>query len=354
MPSSDDDEAPALRLLDSKEFGRMQNPSRPPIGNGTASNIVADSVETVQSIKLQPHLSKRHAIELDEYTMRSGSTCILKIWPLPREDVLTMKLPCEFKSVLQAVKLLLQPGAFDYPRLLKQSVLDGGALGARTSWNQDQPAGPDWLERKVQRTERWSTNGPRSGIPCIVPVFCTAEIRLDVSVGTSSVADECGTTKTTSRPLQVLNEFIIKCFEPDYMDVNDPTSPSITIVASTDPSQIASDAIRRPLHEVPANPFKDIGADLDSINQFVKNNFPGHGLAFNHFIVLDELSFSSLPRTCIVADNTGSIYASDGLCLVRSLVEWSPFEEVLALQVGEVTIDDHVWGATSCSLGTDL
>ena len=123
----------------------------------------------------------------------------------------------------------------------------------------------------------------------------------------------------------------------------------MAIATGTDPSRIASNPLRGPLREPFANPFK--GASLDSINSFVKNNFPGHGLDFNHFIVLDEFTLSSDPRTCIIADNTGSEVAIDGLSLVRTQVDANPFQIVLSMQVGESPIEDLLWTATHRSDG---
>ena len=161
----------------------MQDPSRPPVLSGVSSNIISISYDVYQSMKSYPRLSRQYSIELDECTVQNKGTCVLNVRWLTEKNVSLKNIPCEFHAVLRAVKLLSQPGEVDFPRLLKQSVLDGGGLKMQMGWNQDQQTGLNRLRNMVQRTENWTTNCyPCRDNPCLVPVFCIVDIPLDVRI----------------------------------------------------------------------------------------------------------------------------------------------------------------------------
>ncbi|KAF2231139.1 hypothetical protein EV356DRAFT_579502 [Viridothelium virens] len=265
----------------------------------------------LDAIKSYSNITDEVFVILDGQTEKGRATCRL-VW---RYHAHFASARSQFGPSLVALAALLD-GKTTMQQLQNDAAAAGGALTEFTPVFQRGPPKSSELLSLQQRSQEWSrysTLRNTADEHVILPVFCIAEI-----------------------PLEVINTFISSIYSSDMASSTE--GPHLTLVSSqtiTPPVQPTTS----PLSSPAAFPF--LGVPISALATFIRQNFPGNGLHHTHFIILDShtasadnASADAKERSCIIGDLKGTRLeeeCAEGLKEHGKGDGWKPSEGGLAL-----------------------
>ncbi|KAF1985957.1 hypothetical protein K402DRAFT_394208 [Aulographum hederae CBS 113979] len=159
--------------------------------------------------------------------------------------------------------------------LYNESVLEGGVLTRMPGWRTYRPLSDEIraLEQRTELPQAWGGESLERS-KAALPIFLTAEIPV----------------KTTRGLFESLENFVFR---------ND------TNVVFVDTTSVEELKARPNMLPWPDSPSPFLNASVSSIKDFARNNFPGHLIRYEAFIILDEITAKDA-STCILVD-TGTV-----------------------------------------------
>ncbi|KAL9084167.1 MAG: hypothetical protein Q9165_008215 [Trypethelium subeluteriae] len=288
----------------------------------------------LDAVKSHSNVTDEVLVILDSRTEKGRATCRL-VWRYYAHFTSTRS---QFGPSLVALAALLD-GKSTMQQLQNDAAAAGGALTEYTAASQRDPPKSSELLSLQQRSQEWnrySNLRNTADETVILPVFCTAEISLEV-----------------------INNFISSIYSSDVASTTE--GPHLTLVSSQTIHPHVK-PITSPLSSPPAFPF--LGFPISALATFIRQNFPGNGLHHTHFIVLDAHTASAenasadiKGRSCIIGDLSGTNLESEcaeglkeqgkgdgwkksegGLALARVPLLYA-FSTCMALDSGDLDVD---------------
>jgi hypothetical protein len=225
----------------------------------------------------------------------------------------------DFSSAQVALEAILN-GASNIQRLRNEAAMAGGVLRdyptSRGTIKHGQVEDMVRFKNKAPSDLTWERCcKPKCGHQdtITIPVFCTADMPLEVRVssGLAFISTYLMLRRLMEFALfQVLNTFIEETIYPRDFPEDSPSG--IRLIDSLDLDELQASQTRTPYTETFASAFLE--KKPQAIDYIVRSQFPGTSLNCVHFIILDSVTIRD--RTCILADN--QLKEDPFLMLVRS------------------------------------
>ncbi|KAL9086686.1 MAG: hypothetical protein Q9165_007005 [Trypethelium subeluteriae] len=281
--SSQHEQQYAFRVLDTEDGSALRTPSRPPIASfrtpfqypprPRAPKDQCHIMWLLYRFEDFPHpnfIQNAH-IELDEQTIKDRHSCMLTgSW---QQDKYSIRVAFE-ASLSAAVMVHTSKNVKEAIQTLRnEAALDGGLLIEMPSkrTRSFQPLSDELKSLQQKKSDAsqptsWQPEGSR------LPIFVTADI-----------------------PLEMLNNIIESHKNWEFNE-----GEEVVFVDTPTVSELQGRANDDPFTSVPEIPFRNVSPE--EINTFVLENFPGHAIHHQRFIVLDQVTAED-GSTCLLVDN---------------------------------------------------